>query len=656
MTILFKTFLLIASMCPGSEFPAADASRMSAQPEGDFHTAIASVADGEILAIAEEGSLAPLGPAGIKDYAGTENRSYSGLGAEEVRGEAGRSVASGKPRISDCDLWTDKACYRPGEAVWIHAPWFADYPGARVRYRHGAELVREEPLRQEWWSWQPPEKDFTGYLVDVYTLGADGAEKIIASIGVDVSSHWKRFPRNGYTAWYEPGKEPYVEGDVAFLNRRHINVVQFQDWHWKHHRPYCPDGVYTDIANRPVSQKVVKAMIDAQHGYNMKALFYNLGFGALERDGAREDGVSDDWYYFLDEARTVRDYHRLPSDWKSDITFVDPGNGGWQKYICDRTDEVYSHLGFDGFQVDQVGRRGDGYIYLRDGTRHLLADRFPSLLKALKTRQPSKALVMNSVSLHAQEQIASSGVVDACYSELWGGEPDFTDLYRSIDLNRRAGGADMRTIFATYMNYDRGRENGGAAFNTPGVLLTDACIFALGASHLELGTGGNMLCNEYFPNTNLHMDGELTEGITRYYDFITAYENFIYDTERELEPVLTSLSGEEISVWTAFRGPQPRKIVVHGKEAASGARVLHFLNFRNVNSLSWRDAKGDMPRPERIENVALDIDCDRMVSKVWAATPDECAGVARELEFTQQGRSLRVTLPSLEYWTMLVLE
>lgn len=36
--------------------------------------------------------------------------------------------------------------------------------------------------------------------------------------------------------------------------------------------------------------------------------------------------------------------------------------------------------------------------------------------------------------------------------------------------------------------------------------------------------------------------------------------------------------------------------------------------------------------------------------------PRPHAGVPLPLDFTQQGRSVKVTVPSLDYWTMLVLE
>ena len=643
-------------------WPPSNIEAMTKVPYGNFHVGLTNLSEGEGIVFADyldSGECLRIGPKGDKDVTYDSNLEYVMTADGDVHGHVSRRVS---PDFSfttgDFDLWTDRACYRPGETVWIQASKFEQYKGATVRYRHGTEVLKEETLRQEWWPWNPPTDDYRGYLIDVYRFDAEGKEEILGSIGVDVSSDWKRFPRYGYTAWYEPGKEQWIGGDVAFLNRRHINAVQFQDWHWKHHRPYCGDDTYTDIARRDISLNVVKEFIKVQHGYNMKSIFYNLGYGVLPSDGAAADGVQEDWYYFLDSNRKTKDTHPLPSEWKSNIDFVDPGNTGWQKYLCDRNEEVYANLDFDGFQVDQVGSRGweGGYVYDYWGNRFDLAAHFQPLLKAFKQRHPDKRLIMNSVSKYGAKQIASSGVVDVCYNEMWASEASMMDLYWAIFDNKQAGGDDMKTVFAAYMNYDYADKNSGKNFNTPGVLLTDACMFALGAGHLELGTGYNMLCREYFPATNLKMDDELVESITRYYDFITAYENYLYDTKRELTPRITALSGQELSVWNYQMGPQPRRVVIHGKETKTGSLVYHLLNFSKVNNLSWRDINADMPAPENMSDITLDIDCDRMVSKVWIATPDNYACVPLELDFTQQGRSVRVTVPSLKYWTMLVLE
>lgn len=81
--------------------------------------------------------------------------------------------------------------------------------------------------------------------------------------------------------------------EMAYLNRHHINWVQFQDWHNKHHWPLGGtrtqlDEEYLDIANRPVHTSSVKNYIKAQQHFGMKSMFDNLCFGALK--DAASDG------------------------------------------------------------------------------------------------------------------------------------------------------------------------------------------------------------------------------------------------------------------------------------------------------------------------------------------------------------------------------
>ncbi|MDE7120130.1 MAG: glycoside hydrolase family 66 protein, partial [Muribaculaceae bacterium] len=641
------------------DWPPTQTVPMTAVDGNEFHLATIDLAGGtthfSVADYAGGGDPSCKAPAGHFSFALNRNGYYS-LPADfsKVDGAAPARTVVSASTTGEFDLWTDKARYNPGDEVWIQASKFNQLQGARVRYRRGADVVREHPLVQEWWGWTPPADDFQGYLVDVYTVDADGNEHIHGSIGVDVSSAWKRFPRYGYTAWYDADRLDNIYGDVAFLNRRHINAVQFQDWHNSHHCPWGGEQGWKDIANRDISVPVVRKLIEANHAYNMKSYFYNLGFGALERDWAAAQGVKEEWYYYKDRNHSQKDYHNLPDSWKSSITFVDPGNRDWLAYLCGRNQDVYASLDFDGFQVDQVGHRGDTYDYW--GNQIWLDQRFPDMLKAFKAAHPAKGLIMNSVSKYGLTQIASTGVVDVAYNECWASEPLFTDLYDIIAENNRASGNSIKTVFANYMNYDYADTNWGSTFNTPGVLLTDACIFALGAGHLELGTGYNMLSREYFPAQNLRMTDELVEAITRYYDFATAYETHLYDTARELSPTINSLDGYQLSVWSSWRGPQPRRIVVHAKASDKGDYVYHLLNFRSADSLSWRDLQCTQPEPEQVGNLRLSIDVDRMVSRAWVASPDSNACVPVEIPFTQEGNSVVLTVPSLKYWTMLVLE
>ncbi len=552
------------------------------------------------------------------------------------------------------DLSTDQACYAPGQMVRFSAS--EQVAGARTRYRKGAEVVGEEPMGSTSWQWQPPADDFTGYMVEVYRPGDDGSETILGTIAVDVSSDWTRFPRYGFVATFDSSKlDPgVIEGEMEFLNRCHINGVQFQDWHNKHHWPLGGkrgnlDPVYKDIANRDVSTEVVKKYIEVQHSLGMKSMFYNLCFGAL--DDAASDGVKEQWYAFRNDRHGDKDLHQLPSSWKSSIYLLDPANKEWQAYIAERNDEVYSSFDFDGYQIDQLGSRGDLYDY--SGSTLNLPRGYASFIDAMKQRHPQKRLVMNAVGSYGASQIAGSGKVDFCYNELWGDEADFSHLHSVIKANDNYSSHSLRTVFAAYMNYDKA-DRGQGEFNTPGVIMADAVMMALGGSHLELGD--HMLSREYFPAAPLAMPEELRTAMVRYYDFMTAYQNLLRgtSTQSECDPGVTcSDSSKKLAV--AAWPPKKGGVTTYSRQVG-GKTVINFLNFVNIDNLSWRDLDGTRPAPRLQREIPLAMRRTAPVSRVWTASPDAHAGAVVELPFTLKDGKLSFTLPSLKYWSMVVIE
>lgn len=545
-------------------------------------------------------------------------------------------------------LSTDKACYKPGETVTFTA--VGTVPAdAKVRYRTQTEVVAEQAASGQTWTWTAPNADFTGYLVDVYRTESDGSETVLGTIGVDVSSDWTRFPRYGFVATFDASKTAagVIEQEMSFLNRCHINGVQFQDWHNKHHWPLGGtrdklDEVYKDIANRDVYTSVIKKYIDVQHSYGMKAMFYNLCFGALS--DAAQDGVKEEWYLFKDTKHSQKDSHDLPDSWKSDIYLVNPANKEWQQYIGDRNDDVYANFDFDGYQIDQLGDRGNLYTY--DGGKANLQLGYESFVKAMKERHPGKRLVMNAVSSYGTYSIAQ-GDVDFLYNELWDSESSFSSIRDIIHNNELYGRHDLQTVFAAYMNYTKADNPG--EFNTPGVLLTDAVMFALGGSHLELGD--HMLCKEYFPNDNLTMSQELRDAIVRYYDFMTAYQNLLRGGGTETEAGVSSTSDVKVAAWPPAIG----NVAAFSRQVGD-KKVVHLLNFMDADNLSWRDMNGTMPEPRLVESLPLRMKVTAKVNKIWVATPDALGGAVQELPFKQAGGEVVFTLPSLKYWTMIVVE
>ncbi|MGN0233371.1 MAG: glycoside hydrolase family 66 protein [Bacteroidaceae bacterium] len=549
------------------------------------------------------------------------------------------------------EVSTDSACYHPGSTVKFKHNGSA-IMRARVRYMHLGEVLYEEDLPGVEWTWKTPSEDFKGYMVQVYQTSA-GQETIRATIAVDVSSDWKKFPRYGFVADFGSSKTASVTAkEMDWLNRCHINGVQFQDWHYKHHWPWggtkegVPLETYTDIANRTIYTSSVENYIKAQHDRGMKSIFYNLCYGALS--DAVEDGVSNTCFLYTDAAHTNRDCHKLPSSWKSDIYVVNPGMTTWTYYMNKRIAEVYDHLDFDGFQIDQLGYRGT--LYNISGEEVDIPSGFATFIRAVKAKFPDKRLIMNAVGSYGTKEIAGTRKMDFLYNEVWDGEKNYADLYNILENNRKLGGDTLQTVFAAYMNYNLDNTQ----FNLPGVTMADAVMFALGGSHLELG-GDHMLCREYFPYSSVSMSDALKKRITWYYDFMTAYENLLRDggtlnTSASLVP--TDTSGEvSINGWA----PQLGGVTTIAREK-EGCTVLHFLNFISANSLSWRDMDGTMPAATTKTNIPLRMSYAQPVKHIYVATPDKLGGAMNELDFTQTGGTLTFTLPYLNYWTMVVIQ
>jgi dextranase len=548
---------------------------------------------------------------------------------------------------SSVTISTDKACYSPDNVVTFTINHTLPAT-AKVRYRHLLNVVAENTLSGTTWQWTAPNIDFMGYMVDVFDT-VNGQEVIYGSIGVDVSSDWSKFPRYGFLSSYPQMTTTAIDYVINNLNRYHINGIQFYDWEYEHHQPLAgtvtnPASEWLDIANRDTYFSTVKGYIDAAHACNMKAMSYNLAYGALS--DAAADGVSDQWYIYKDASHTTKDVCNLAAPmFKSNIWLLDPSNTSWQKYIAAKTQDAYTVFGFDGYHIDQLGDQGTVYNYT--GQTVNLSTAFESFINAMKTDQPNKRLVMNAVNQFGQQNIANSPV-DFLYTEVWSPNDGYADLATIIANNNTYSNNTKNTTLAAYMDYDMANSTG--FFNTPGVLMTDAVIFAFGGSHLELGE--HMLDKEYFPNNNLQMKGDLRDALIHYYDFLVAYENLLRDGGVTNTPSVVCLDGKmALNQWP----PQIGNVAISGRDMGN-EQVIHLLNFNNANSLKWRDTNGTQTTPNTIMNTKISFSTTKTVKNVWMASPDYNDGTPQVLSFKQTGGNVVFTLPSLQYWDMVVVE
>ena len=568
---------------------------------------------------------------------------------------------------------TDKCRYAPGETVTLTiTPSPTD--NTHVRYRYLGDIIADTLLTTRNWTWTAPPEDFRGYMVEVYHPNEE-TDEVYATIAIDVSSDWTRFPRYGFVANFGSEKTlAKAKAETKWLNRYHINGVQFYDWHYCHDWPFGgtreegPWRTYKDIANRTIYTSAIKNYIKAQHDRGMKNIFYNLCYGIL--DGWENRGIKPEWFLFKDNNHTTKKVVDLPDDWKSSgIYLANPANEEWLAHLAERNDEVYSFLDFDGYQIDQLG--GQGTLYDYNGNSVNLREGFATFINHMKNRHPDKRLVMNAVSQWGTSQIAGTGKVDCLYNEVWGcrakssltsGDGRFSHLKDVIDENRSAS-PTLRSVLAAYMNYEA--VDVGKDFNTPGIVMADAVMFALGGDHIELG-GDHMLCREYFCQGGMNWHSQIEDWMTRYYDFLTAYENLLRDNWTEKTDVNATCYDVTINTWE----PKANQVTMLAREV-NGRQVVHLLNFTHEGTttdvsddymLCWHDRDATRPWPKRFENLSIRLTGMKGMGKVrriWVASPDYCGGAMQEVtdyRYIQTSGIITLTLPSLQFWTMIVVE
>ncbi|MFC7063158.1 glycoside hydrolase family 66 protein [Halobacillus seohaensis] len=542
----------------------------------------------------------------------------------------------------------NKSRYLPGDSAQFHAH-LTQKPNQPITYIisyfHLGQKIDEQSIHvtsQEFdWSWQTPEKDYQGYYVKVSRINHRNQEKTIA---VDVSSTWTKFPRYGFLSDFSNIDRKHQEEIVGKLSRYHINGIQFYDWQDEHHLPLKMDGnkplsSWANIANQPVDFQTIENYIDLAHSKNINAMSYNLLNGSLA--GAENENVNQEWYVYTDPNQDQVDNHQLPDQWKSDIYLMNPGHSQWQDYIMEQQKRVFEHLDFDGWHLDQLGDRGD--VFDSEGQRIKLKEAYPGFLNHASGQFMDKSLIMNAVNQYGQKQIADS-LVPFLYTEVWDPYKTYQDLQQILKENHQT--FEKPSVLAAYMNYKMSDQEGG--FNGPGILYTDALIFAQGGGHLELGE--HMLSKEYFPHNKLDMSEDLQDSLIAYYDYMVAYQNLLRDRVQETELEIKSSDWVQLS-----SQPEKGKIYAFAKQRAD-KKMIHFLNYMDVEHMNWRDTNGTQNSAVMRETLSVTIQESKQVKKVWVSSPDWNEGMAETIDFSQEGDHLQFTIPKIKYWDMVVLE
>ncbi|WMJ22508.1 glycoside hydrolase family 66 protein [Paludicola sp. MB14-C6] len=196
-------------------------------------------------------------------------------------------------------------------------------------------------------------------------------------------------------------------------------------------------------------------------------------------------------------------------------------------------------------------------------------------------------------------------------------------------------------------------------FDENSVRLANATFAASGASHIELGTGkthANMLSHEYYPSNGKSMRKSLRDAMSKQYDFITAYENLLYDADINysdggLQNI--SISGEQVT------GSGESNKIWYINRQKDDYQILHLINLTGENDTEWRNATNT---PVMKNNMAVKyyVGPNANISNVYVASPDYNQCISQELTFTtgvdDKGTYVSFTVPKLEYWDMIYLK
>ncbi|SHO44454.1 glycoside hydrolase family 66 protein [Anaerocolumna xylanovorans] len=529
--------------------------------------------------------------------------------------------------------------------------------------------------------WQAPEKDYTGYLLELSLSGKWGGAVSYGTVGVDVSSTVLKFPRYGYLSDFSQGAD--TKSMIQAMTEYHINTIEYYDWQYLHHQPLADGitaenpGVWKDWSGREIYGTAIADYIKYAHEANMINMAYNMIYAGTDTffwDKEGKPTIAEQWklYFAPDSDRGEGEFKfhmgTSPSG-NGNLYFLNPLNPSWQKYIFAQENKIFKAFAFDGWHGDTVGDWGKMVTY--DGKPlgvneagepiYLVKDTYTRFLNAAKEALGNKYLSFNPVGAQGIEN-ANKSKTDILYAEFWPWDKDREgntyDTYYSLAKEVERSFTDSKPesfdgkgkslVVKAYINYDKTVGN----MNDPGVILAAASVYAAGGSRLEIGNGDHMLHKEYYPDDNIPMSGALKKYMKGLFDFTVAYENILRDGQMPVENDVTvegyntSRDGKSDTLWTYTK-------------TDGTYDVLHLINLLGTDN-KWRDERGKKSAPKEISDIKVRYYTEKEVSDACLASPDRDGGRSSKLRLTKgkddKGSFVEFNVPELTYWDMIYMK
>lgn len=584
------------------------------------------------------------------------------------------------------DLNTDKSMYNPGDIVKIYLDIKNDTEDniedgtITFKFKHLEKEVSDSKVVTYSaisnggeayinYEWTVPNEDYKGYLVQAICKNEDGIILDTETVGVDVSSDWRRFPRYGYLTDFSENVD--TAKYIWTLKNYHINGLEYYDAQYRHHKPAADNtDVWEDWTGRDIYGDTIRSYISSARASNMVNMQYNMIYAATSNstDGSNywDDGVDEGWGLWYSENNEHVDKRGerftffmgdTPTG-DSTLYFFNLWNKGWQDYIFQKENESLNALGYDGWHGDTIGEWGE--MKTADGHYITVKDTYTDFLNNAKQALGDKYLMCNPVGAQGIENVNRSNV-DVLYTEIWPWDHDsegiqyntYGALKKEVEQSRiESGGKSL--IVPAYMQKDYGIDNPGNYFNTGAVILTDAAVYSAGGSRLELGDDGKMLNHEYFPAENLKMSDELINRERNMYDFIVAYENLLRDGQNETD--------NEVYIYdkSASREDETGNIW-YSTKADDKYQIIQMINLIGIKDNQWANYDNSDKTPDKQTNIKVKYYYTDDINSVYVASPDpeyncETRNIKIEKKSSDDtGKYIEFTVPSLEYWDMIYM-
>lgn len=458
--------------------------------------------------------------------------------------------------------------------------------------------------------WQAPLDAPCGYGAVAELIDRSGKAIDAISTAFDILPDWTIFPRYGFLTDFSPNRSDLQE-TIATLAQFHINGLQFYDWQYRHDQLLPPQSEFIDPLGRSLSLDTIRKFIETAHGYGMAAMPYLAVYAAS----------IEFWQAHLGWA--LYDAHNQPITFENFLGLMDPTPGApWIEHMLYQSREVLLGLPFDGLHVDQYGEPKAGFNANSDPVD--LPAAFVSFIRHLKEDHPHAAVVFNAVGNWPIEALVTSPQ-DFVYIEIWPPDVHYRDLYRIIAAARTLS-SGKPVVIALYLPVSWS-EN---------VRLADALIFSLGATRIEFGEKACLLVDPYFPKYQV-LPPELKNTLQNYLDFVVRYGELLGPSARILDEFQVTTPAD---VWVTAR-------------SNSGRLLLSVVNMSGLGDPRWDE---EHPAPKHLFDVSLQLNIIQSIRHAWWATPDQDDLTLYPLSWETEGQRVAVTLPKLDYWSILIFE